>query len=117
MSIKQHLTSALANIKNDKERAISVAKEKAMREQVVPQHAEINTARDEAIAKITEAHNGKIASMQEAFTAEKQEIINAAEKKKGEVTNSVLECAVATVNIIYDKAISDLEAQISKVEE
>lgn len=113
MSIKQHLQNALAGIKADKERAIATAKEKTMRENIVPKHNELNKARDEAIAKITETHNSKIAEMQDRFNADKQEFINATEKKKAELTNSMIECAVATVNVEYDKAIATLEKQIA----
>jgi hypothetical protein len=117
MSIKQHLQNALVGIKADKDRAVGMAKEKAMRESIIPKHTEINKARDEAIAKITEHHNAKVAELQEHFNAEKQEIVAAAEKKKTEVTNSMIECSVATVNVEYDKAIATLEKQIAEAEE
>ncbi len=117
MSIKQHLQNALSSIVSEKERAISVAKEKTMRESIIPEHADINKKRDEAIAKITANHNAKIAELQEHFNKEKQEFIEAAEKKKTEVSNSMLECAVATVNAEYAKAISTLEKQIADTEE
>lgn len=117
MSIKQHLQNALSGIKTDKERAIGMAKEKAMRESIVPKHTELNKARDEAIAKISADHNAKIADLQEHFNNEKQEIINATEKKKAEVANSMIECAVATVNVEYDKAIATLEKQIAEAGE
>lgn len=117
MSIKQHLASALSSIKVDKERAISVTKEKTMREEIVPRHAEINKARDEAISKITENYNGKVAELQKAFNEEKNEILQAAEKKKDEVTNATIECAIAASNLQYDKAIQMLEEQIAKYEE
>lgn len=117
MSIKQHLSNALANIKADKERSIAVAKETAMRETVAPKHAEINKARDEAIASITAKHNQKIAELQHAFAAEKQELVDAGEKKKNEFACSAIECAIATVNVQYEKAIFALEEQISKIEE
>lgn len=117
MSIKQHLQTALSNIRNDKEKAIAIAKDRAMREEIIPRHGEINKARDEAIAKITETQNRKMAQIQESYNAEKQQIVEAAEKKKTEVTNSILECAVATETVKYEKIISTLEEQISKAEE
>ena len=117
MSIKQHLQNALASIKADKERSIAVAKEKAMRESIIPKHAEINQARDEAVAKIAEDYRVKMVQLQEACNAEKQGIVTAAEKKKTEVSNAILECETATVSATYDKAIATLEEQISKVEE
>lgn len=117
MSIKQHLQNALANITAEQDRAIATEKEKAMREIVVPQHAEINQMRDNAIATITEKHNQRLAELQQAFQAERQQYIDASEKKKTEVTNSAVECATATVRLQYEKAIKTLEEQISKIEE
>jgi 3-dehydroquinate synthase class II len=116
MSIKQHLETALANIKAEQERAICIAKEQTMRESVIPKHTEINGARDEAIAKITENYNQHVAKLQAKFNAEKQEVIQAAENKKEEVTNSMIECAIATVKVGYDKTIINLEEQIAKAE-
>ena len=117
MSIKQHLQNALSGIVSEKERAIGVAKERTMRENIIPEHTDINKKRDEAIAKITANHNAKIAEIQEHFNNEKQEIVEAAEKKKAEVTNSMIECTVATINAEYAKAISNLEKQIAEAGE
>lgn len=116
MSIKQHLESALQNIKAEQERAISIAKEQTMRENVIPKHTELNRARDEAIAKITDNYNQNVAKLQAKFNAEKQEVVDAAERKKEEVTNSMIECAIATVKVGYDKTIINLEEQIAKME-
>ena len=117
MSIKQHLQNALSGIVSEKERAVGVAKEKVMRETIIPEHTDINKKRDEAIAKITANHNAKIAELQEHFNDEKQEIVQAAEKKKTEVANSMIECAVASVNAEYAKAIATLEKQIAEAGE
>ena len=117
MSIKQHLQNALTAIQTEEERAIGAAKEKAMRENVIPEHNALNEQRDMAIAQITEAHNAKIAQLTEHFNAEKQSIETATENKKAQVTNTMIECATATVKAQYGKTIADLEEQISKAGE
>jgi hypothetical protein len=117
MSIKQHLQTALNGIKADKERAIATAKEKAMRETIIPQHNEINKARDDAISAITSQHNAQMQELQDKFSKHKQELIEAAENKKSDVTASVTNCATAEASIAYDKTINSLEEQISKIQE
>lgn len=117
MSIRQHLQNALTAIVADKERAVGLAKEKAMRESVVPEHTNINKMRDEAISKIAANHNAKLAELQEHFNDEKKQILEAAEKKKADVANSMIACAVANVTVEYDKAIVTLEKQIAEAGE
>ena len=64
MSIKQHLETALKSIEMDKDRAISIAREKVVREKIVPKNNEIDTARTQAINARAEKLNADIAKLQ-----------------------------------------------------
>lgn len=115
MSIKQHFQTARQNIVVEKERAISAEKDRVMREQVTPKIAEIETSKNEAINALTTKLNQDIASIQQAFNVEKARYIEASEKKKAEFTEQAISTATAIVAVEYDKAIANLDKQISEI--
>lgn len=117
MSIKQHFQSALQNIIAEKDRAISIEKDRVNREQIAPKNAEIEQAKTEAINALTSKLNQDISSLQQQFNAEKTRYIEASEKKKTEFAEQAIATATAIVTVEYDKAIAYLEKQISEIKD
>jgi hypothetical protein len=117
MAIKQYFETALRGIEQERERAISVAREKAMREKIVPNNATIDASRTEAINALTANLNKEISALQEKFNIEKQAIIEASEKKKSEFATATMETEASIVSVQYDAAINALKKQISEIKE
>lgn len=117
MSIRQHFETALRGAEQERERAIAMAKERAMREKVIPYNAEIDNARTDAINAITANLNKEIANLQEKFNLEKQSIIEASEKKKSDFATTTIEAEASIVAVQYDTAIKSLNKLISETKE
>lgn len=116
-NIKSHLEEAIRRIEGDKARDIAIVKERVTREQIIPFNAEIDKARDAAIAQRQSEMNANIACQQEAFAKERQSYIEAAEKKKNDNAAAVIASETAIVCAEYDKHITKLKAQIQDTKE
>lgn len=116
-NIKTYLEEAIKKLEGEKAREIAVAKEKAMREKIVPFNVEIDKARDAAILQKQNEMSAQIAAHQEAFAKEKQSYIDAAEKKKAENADAVIASETAVISAEYDRHIAKLNAQIQEVKE
>lgn len=117
MALKQHIEEALKKCEFDKERSISLAKEKATRESVIPYNVECDKLRDAAIAKLTSELNENIAALQKAHADKKQAIIDANEQKKNSNAEVVLAAAVASEAEKYDKIIESLRGILESAKE
>jgi exonuclease VII large subunit len=117
MSIKQHFQTAMQGIIAEKDRAVSAERDRVMREQVAPKVAEIEQSKTEAINALTTKLNQDIAALQQAFNAERTRYVEASEKKKAEYTEQAIATATAVITVEYDKAIANLEKQISEIKE
>lgn len=117
MSIKQHYQTARQNITAEKERAISVEKDRVTKEQIIPNNAEVDKFKAEAINALTTKLNQDIANLQNNFNAEKASIIEASEKKKSAFAEQAISTAVSLVSLEYDKAISDLDKRIGEIKD
>jgi hypothetical protein len=117
MSIKQHLVTALENIKSEKARAEAVEKDRVMREIVTPHNAEVDAALNEALAEVTTEHNNKITEIQAKFNERKQSLVEQGKKKKTDYENNAVAQAMAVVSVKYDSAIAKIEKQIQSTED
>ena len=88
-----------------------------MREVVAPHNVEVDSALNDAIAEITEAHNQSVANMQNRFATQKQNLIDQGVKKKADFEANAIAQAVAIVSVTYDAAIAKLKKQIDDIKE
>lgn len=117
MAIKNYIEEAIHKIEVDRERVAVQIKDKVTREKILPFNAEIDKARDEAIAQKQSILNATIASQQEEFAKQRKEIIDAAEKKKSENANSIITAEVSIALAEYDEHLAALRNQCQKVKE
>ena len=117
MAIKAYLEEAVRKLESDKAREVAVAKERVTREQIIPFNAEIDKARDAAIAQKQSEMSAQIAAHQEAFAKERQAYIDAAEKKKSDNAAAVIATETSLISAEYDKHIAKLNAQIQEIKE
>lgn len=115
--VRQHFENTIQQLKNDKERQIAVVRERVTREIVIPHHNEINASRDKAIQELTAQLQADIQKLQEKFAIEKQALIDVGEKNKKDFAEATIATETAVISGKYDKAISDVEALISKLKE
>jgi hypothetical protein len=117
MAIKQHLEVALQSITSEMERAIATAKDKAIREKVAPNNAEIDRSRTEALNARTARLNEDIAKLQTEFNAERQAMMEASEKKKSDFATQVIETETSIVKAEYEAHLNALRKQIAQFDE
>ena len=117
MAIKQHLEVALQSITSEMERAIATAKDKAIREKVAPNNAEIDRSRTEALNARTARLNEDIAKLQAEFNAERQAMMEASEKKKSDFATQVIETETSIVKAEYEAHLNALRKQIAQLDE
>ena len=98
MDIRQNVTEAMARDESEKQRQISLSKEKVMREKVVPFNIEIDKARDKAINELSNKLNQDIVNLRQAFEEEKKALEKAGEQKKADFQRTAVETEIATIN-------------------
>lgn len=114
MAIKELLLQTIRNLEAEKNSVAAVAKDKAMKEKIVPFNQEIDKARDNAIAEKQQALNATILAHQEQFAKEKKEMYEAAEKKKSDNASAVIASETYAVTVEYDKIIAQLNEQVEE---
>lgn len=117
MSIKEILEQAKKNLETEKQREETLAKEKAMREKILPYNQQADKGRDLAIAELQQTMNEDITARQAKFAKEKQAIVDENEKRKENNANAVLATETYEVTGKYDKSIAKLNAQIAELKE
>lgn len=117
MTMKSIFEEAIKKLELERDRKAAEVKEKVTRESIVPFNAEIDRAREKAIAELQSSLNSSIASLQAQFAEQKSSIIAAGEKKKSDNASAVITSATYSVTIEYDKAISALRKQMEEINE
>ena len=115
--VRQHFENTIKQIQADKERQISIVKDRVTRDVIIPHSNEVNQSSDRAIAELTAQLQSDIAKLQEKFAIDKQALIDIGEKNKTDFSNTTLSTEIAIVSAQYDQAIKDLEALIAKIKE
>lgn len=117
MTMKAIFEEAIKKLELERDRKAADVKDTVTRESIIPFNAEIDKAREKAIAELQAALNNSIAGLQAKFSEEKAAIIAAGEKKKADNASAVITSATYSVTIEYDKAISALRKQIEEINE
>lgn len=117
MEIKQIVVQAIAQIENEKQRQISLSKEKVIREKILPFNNEVDTARDKAIRELETKLNNDKAVLQAKFEEDKKKLIDGGEKKKAEFQRTAVETEIATINAQTTIAKSKLEKILEELGE
>jgi hypothetical protein len=117
MSIKAHLEQAVKALEAERDKEVTIIKEKVTREKIIPFNQEMDIARDKAIAEKQKALNERIVAHQEQFAKDKKAIIDAGEKKKAENATAVITTESYSVTVKYDKAIAKLNQQIEELKD
>lgn len=115
--IKVYLEQAIKAIETEKEKQVSVIRERIMRERIAPLNAEIDTAKAKALSAIDNELNAKIVELKQLYETKKQELIRLGEEKKKANMDSVLTAELATITFDYDNAIVNLQKQIDEIKE
>ena len=116
MAIKAHLEQTIKALEAERDREVSLVKDRVMREKIVPFNQDIDVAREKAIAELQSTLNGKIVALQESFAKDRQALVDAGEKKKQDNASMVLATETSVVTIAYDKAICKLKEQIAELD-
>lgn len=114
--IEAHLKEAKNKIEAEKIGKVATVREQVMREKVLPYNAEIDKARESAVAELLAEHNKKVVSLTSSFEEEKRKLVEAGEKKKTEYAERVISTETAVVSLAYDNAIAKLQQQIDELE-
>lgn len=109
MEIKQIVSQAIAQVESEKQRQISLSKEKVIREKIVPFNNEIDRARDKAINELATKLTQDIEALRVKFEQEKKNLIDMGEQKKADFQRTAVEAEIATVNAQSTIAKSKLE--------
>jgi hypothetical protein len=128
MAIKQYLEEAMQKVIVERDREVALVKQKCTQEKIVPHNAEIDTASNNAIAKLQkeftekssaeqQAYNARIAQLQQDFTKKKQEIVDAGKAEKEEFAKVTITTETAEIMVKYDSAIARIREQIQELEE
>lgn len=113
-NINAYIEQAIRGIENEREHAIAGIKATIMRDKVVPQNAEIDTARDMALQELQVKLNADISALQEKFAKDRQEIIEAGEKQKKDNENMLIGVETASITKEYDEGIAALRKLLIK---
>lgn len=117
MDIRQIVTQTIAQVESEKQRQISLSKEKVMREKVVPFNLEIDKARDKAINELSTKLNQDILNLRQKFEDEKKALEKAGEQKKAEFQRNAVEAEIATINSQTSIAKAKLEKILEELGE
>lgn len=117
MSIKTYIEEAIKKIEAERDREVQTIKERVTREVILPYNAEIDKAREKAVAEEQAKLSKNISSLQENFAKQKTQLIEAGEKKKADNANRVISTETSIVCAKYDKVIWKLKEQIENINE
>ena len=117
MSMKAIIEDAIKKLEAERDRKANEVKDTVTREQIIPFNADIDKAREKAIAELQAALTASITALQEKFAKEKADIIAAGEKMKADNASAVIACATYTVTVTYDKTISALRQEMEHIKE
>ena len=128
MAIKQILEKAMQDVVAERDREVIAIKQKVTQEKIVPHNAEIDSATNNAIAKLQkefsekssaeqQAYNARVAQLQQEFTNKKQQIAEASIAEKEEFAKVTIATETAEVMVKYDSAIAKIREQIQEIKE
>ena len=128
MAIKQFLEEAMNKVIIERDREVAIVKQKCTQEKIVPHNAEIDSACNNAIAKLQkeftdkssaeqQAHNARISALQQEFAEKKKEIADAGIAEKEEFAKVTIATDTAEIMVKYDSAIAKIREQIQDLEE
>lgn len=115
--IKAYLEQAIKSIEMEKEKQVSLIKDRLMKEKIAPYNAEIDSYRAKALTEIDSELNVKIAELRKEYETKKQELIALGEEKKKGNMESIFATELAVLTIEYDSAIAKLTAQLAEIKE
>lgn len=115
--IKAYLEQAVKSIEAEKEKQVSIVKDRVVREKIAPYNAEVDNYRAKALTEIDNELATKIAELKATYEAKKAELINLGEEKKKANADSVLAAELAVVTVEFDAHIAKLTAQIAEIKE
>ena len=115
MNIKVYLEEAVKKFEVERDREVGVAKEKVMREVVIPYNQDLDKSREKAISELTTKMNAQIQALQAQFAKDRQALIDAGEKNKTEHANTVVATETASITVAYDTEIAKLKKQIEEL--
>lgn len=117
MDIRQIISQTIAQIEAQKQREISLSKEKVIRDKIVPFNNEIDRARDKAINELELKLNSDITALKSNFEQDKKNLIEMGEKKKADFQRTSVETEIATVNAQSTIARAKLEKILEELGE
>lgn len=117
MTMKAIFEEAIRKLEIERDRKAADIKDAVTRETIIPFNAEIDKAREKAIAELQMSLNASIAGLQTKFSEEKAAIIDAGEKKKADNASAVITSATYSVTVEYDTAIASLRKQMEDFKE
>lgn len=115
--IRQYIEQAIKSIEVERDKQVTIAKDRIMREKIAPFNAEIDSARAKALTEVDVEINTKVAEIKQEGEVRKQELIALGEQKKKNNAETVLASELAILTISYDSAISKLNAQLAEIKE
>lgn len=115
--IKASLEQAIKNITMEKEKQVSIVKDRVVREKIAPFNAEVDNYRAKALTEIDNELNAKIVELKATYEAKKAELIKLGEEKKKANADSVLAAELAVVTVEFDAHIAKLNAQIAEIKD
>ena len=115
MEIKEIFNQALNQLEQEKQRQISSAKEKVIREKVIPYNAEIDKKKVKAIEELTNKFNADMNALRTTYENDKKTLETAGEQKKNEYQQNAVEVELATINATFANAKSELEKTIERL--
>ena len=115
MEIKTIIAQAVAQVEQEKQRQISLSKEKVIREKVVPFNNEVDRARNKALEELTNKLNADILALRTAFENEKKMLEEAGEKRKAEFQREAVETEIAIINSNATTAKAGLEKLLTEM--
>ena len=121
MELSNQIQSFIQQVKDSEQRELLVAKERIMREKIIPFNQEIDKIKAESIDKLsrlfdqekmtlTKQYNDNLIALQQKFDVDKQIINDTAEKKKTENENAVMATETYEITNRYKKAIAKLNS-------
>lgn len=115
--IRAIIENAIRTMEAEKTQTLNTLKDRVLREKIMPKNAEIDSAREKAIAELVVVRDREISEIQARFAVQRQELIDAGEKKKGDFATETLAIETAIVSAKYDASLARLREQLEQVEE
>lgn len=115
--IKAHVEQLIKTLEMEKEKEISVAKDRLVREKIAPYNAEIDSSRAKALTEVDTELNVRISSLRQEYERKKQELIALGEEKKKSNAETVFATELSVLTVKYDREINKLRTQLAEIEE